>query len=428
MEENFLHFIWQQQYFQKVGLKTTSDEKVNILSTGNHNLMSGPDFSEGRVEIDDLLWTGHVEIHIKSSDWDNHKHFKDPAYNNVILHVVWIADKEIFREDGTAPPTIELKERVEDSLLREYKNLVSNPRDILCFNKLNKVPEIIMIGMIERALVARLERKSEGILQMLEQNGKDWEETAYQLLAKGFGFKSNGDAFYELSKVLPLKIVYKHADDLMQLEAMLFGQAGLLTGRSKDNYHQQLQKEYEFLRHKHQLPDNMLKASIWKMGRLRPANFPTVRISQLAAALCSLKNVFSSFLYADSLQQLRFLLRRSPGDYWKNHFTFGEKTERKTSTLGLESADRLVINVVAPLLAAYSLSINNQTYMDQAITALQQLKPEKNAIIRRWNDLKISPSSSADTQGLIELYNSFCLNKSCLSCNIGTSILKTATV
>ena len=426
MQEKFLHFIWQHQYFGKKSLRSTSGERINILKTGHHNLMSGPDFSEARIEIEDLSWTGHVEIHIKSSDWDAHKHFKDPAYNNVILHVVWTKDKEIYREDGTVPPTTELQHRVDEDLINNYSDLISSPEDILCYNKLSEVTEIIKINMVEKALVLRLEKKSELVLLMLEENNNDWEETAYQLLSKGFGFKSNAEAFYELSRVLSLKTIYKHADNLFQLEAMLFGQAGLLTGRSKDTYHKKLQEEFRHLKHKYNLPDNMLKDSVWKMGRLRPANFPTVRISQLAAALYSLKNVFSSLLAADSLQKLRFVLRANPAKYWQNHFIFGEESERKSPAIGLESTDRLVTNVVAPLLAAYSIHVDDQAYMDQAIAALQQLNPEKNRIIRRWKEVGILASSAADTQGLIELYSSFCLKKNCLSCNIGTVILKSA--
>lgn len=424
MQENFLHFIWQHQYFNKNSLVTVSGEKVNILQTGHHNLMSGPDFSEARIEIGDLLWTGHVEIHIKSSDWDNHKHFNDPAYNNVILHVVWIDDKVINREDGTTPPTVELKERVDENLISEYERFITDPRDIVCSAKLKEVPEITKIGMIEKALVSRLERKSEGVLEMLARNENDWEETSYQLLAMGFGFKTNSEAFHELSKVLPVKTLYKQADNLLQIEALLFGQAGLLTGRSKDAYHQKLKDEFAFLNRKYSLPDNMLRSSIWKMGRLRPANFPTVRIAQFSAVLHSLKNLFSSFLGADSLQKLRYILRPAPSLYWKDHFLFGEVVKTKSAALGLQSADILVINVVTPILAAYSRYVDDQSYMNQAIALLQFIKPEQNSILKRWEAVEISPSSAADSQGLIELYNSFCLNKNCLSCNIGASILK----
>ena len=424
MRENFLHYIWQHQYFNKSSLLTVRGEKVNILHAGHHNLMSGPDFSEARIEIGDLLWTGHVEIHIKSSDWDHHKHFKDPAYNNVILHVVWSDDKQIIREDGTAPPTLELKHRVDKSLMYEYEQFITNPRDIVCSSKLPNVPEITKISMIEKALVSRLERKSEHVLKILAQNENDWEETSYQQLALGFGFKSNSNAFHELSKVLPVKTLYKQADNLLQIEALLYGQAGLLTGRSKDAYHQKLKDEFVFLKRKYSLPDNMLRASIWKTGRLRPANFPTIRIAQLSAVLHSLKNLFSSFLGAQSLPELRHILRPAPSVYWQDHFLFGEAVKTKSAALGLQSADILVINVVAPILSAYSIYVDDQSYMNQAIALFESIKPEKNSIIKRWEAVEITPSSAADSQGLIELYNSFCLNKNCLSCNIGASILK----
>jgi hypothetical protein len=424
MREEFLHFIWKYQYFNKEGLKTTSGDLVNILSVGFHNHMSGPDFAEARIKIGDLQWTGQVEIHVKASSWDLHKHNKDLAYNNVILHVVWEEDKNISREDGTTPPTIELRDRVEANLIKEYEKLLADPHDIPCHYQLPLIKDIVKIGMVEKALISRLERKAGEVLEYLDKNDMDWDETAYQLLSRGFGFKSNSEAFYKLSKVLPLRILFKHSDNTFQLEAMLFGQAGLLTGRPRDDYHKELQKEYLFLKHKHDLPDNMLKASVWKMGKLRPANFPTIRIAQLAASMSSLKRIFASLLEANSLQRLRFILRVRPTSYWDEHYTFGKNHKAKDSLIGLESVDRLIINVVTPLLAAYAKHIDDQAYMDRAILILQQIKAEKNGITRKWEELNVRASSAADSQGLIELYNSFCLNKNCLSCNIGTSILK----
>ena len=424
MQENFLHYIWLHQYFQKSSLQTITGEFVNILNTGSHNMTSGPDFSEARIEIAGLLWTGHVEIHVNASDWNKHKHEKDPAYNNVILHVVWKADKEILRQDGTIPPTIELNQRVEDSLVKKYENLISTPRDVLCENELVQVSNIIKTNMIEKALVSRLERKSLEIMDMLRLNKNDWEETSYQVLARGFGFKANSETFLELSKVLPLRVMYKHADNQFQLEAMLFGQAGLLAGRTKDSYQEKLKKEFVFLKQKHELAENVLKQSIWKIGGLRPANFPTIRIAQLAAVLNQLKSVFSTFINVNSTKELVEILGKSPLQYWNDHYLFGEISHKRSAGLGIESINRLIVNVVAPIKAAYSIHIQDSTYMDQAVSILQQIKPEKNRITRRWDELDLKSSTAAESQGLIELYNSFCLNKSCLTCNIGAAILR----
>lgn len=423
MQEKFLYFIWKNQFFEKRNLTTTSGDPLNILRTGFQNYLSGPDFSDARIKIADLLWNGHVEIHVQASDWNTHKHFKDEAYNNVILHVVWKFDKPILREDTTKPPTLELKDIVDPRLIENYEQLLESPTDILCRNQFSEIEDLVKLNMIERALVDRLEMKSDKILELLETNNNDWEETAYQLLVSGFGFKANGEAFQQLARVTPLKILLKHVNDPLQIQAMLFGQAGFLSGKPKDEFQSILKKEYDFLRRKYSLQENVLKESVWKMGRLRPANFPTVRISQLASALVSIKNVHSTFIELDSIQSLRNLFRPNPDPYWNGHFLFGVSAGRKSSRLGRDSADRLIVNIVAPLLTAYSRHVDDPYYMNKAINLLQQLPGEANSITNKWKELGLQFSSSADSQGMIQLYNEFCLKRNCLSCNIGTTIL-----
>ncbi len=424
MQEDFLHFIWKHQYFEKTGLETSDGERINILKQGIHNFGSGPDFSEAKVKVGDLTWTGNVEIHRNSSEWNLHKHHTDPAYNNVILHIVWNDDKTVYREDGTNIPTLQIKARVDKELMDSYQNLLNSHEDILCKPWLKHIDKITLVGMLEKVLISRLAKKADIVRELVANCEGDWEEASYRLLAMNFGFKVNTSPFLQLSKAVPLKILLKNADNLFKLEALLFGQAGFLSGRSADEYMAKLKNEYRFLVHKYALDENVLQSSVWKFGRLRPPNFPTLRIAQLAAAIHSMKNIFSVMIAAGSIQVLRHMLLVTPGAYWANHYRFGEITRNKSPKPGKDSVDVLIINTAVPLLAAWSIYTDNQQYMDQAVSHLQMIAPESNRIISGWTGAGITASSSADSQGMIELFNEYCLKKNCLSCNIGTSILK----
>jgi len=292
MNESFLHYLWQFQYFDKKNLCATEGEAISILKTGNMNTHAGPDFSNAKVRIADIEWAGNIEIHIKSSDWYAHKHDVDSAYENVVLHVVWENNKPVYRKDGTPLATLELKNKVNESILREYQKLIGNPAAIACERSFRHVSELVKFSMLDKALMQRLETKAQHVHELVKLNNGDWEETTYQLLAKNFGFKTNSDPFFQLSKSLPYKIIQKQSQ-LILVEALLFGQAGMLETKTKDEYVTQLFREYHLLEQKFSLQDSKLNPSQWRFLRLRPANFPTVRLAQFAALLFSTKNIFS---------------------------------------------------------------------------------------------------------------------------------------
>jgi len=424
MQEDFLQFIWKHQYFNRGSLKTTNDEDVAIFNPGNQNFDAGPDFIEGKLTVGELTWTGHIEIHRRSSEWKQHRHHLDSAYNNVVLHVVWDDNEKIHRQDGTQIPTLELKNRVDKDLVHRYYNLIGGGEDIVCSSKISEVDPFVKVGMIEKALISRLSKKALAVQEIVDSCSGDWEHAAYRLLVMNFGFKSNKEAFLQLSNVVPLKVLLKNSDSCSRIEALLFGQAGFLSGRSSDRYQMDLKNEFAYLKHKYSLKDNVLNLAIWKFGRLRPPNFPTNRIAQLSALIHSMKNIFSVMISTDSIQTLRQLMAVSPGDYWQSHYRFGEETKQKKSQPGKASIDVLIINTAIPLLAAYSKYTGDQVYMDRVISLIQMIDPETNKITRAWNEVGMEAISSADSQGMIELFNSYCLKKKCLSCNIGTSILK----
>lgn len=423
MREDFLHFLWQYQYFDKNDLRTTENNSVNILKTGHLNKDAGPDFREAKVNIDDIDWSGSVEIHIKSSDWNLHNHQNDRAYENVVLHVVWQHDYEIKRSDGTTIPTIELKEIADPQLQYNYIRLINSHDDVACHNKLDEVPDIVKLSMIDKAVTDRLISKAQNVVLLQQQNSNDWNETAYQLLSSNFGFKVNTEAFLELSKSLPFKLILKHRDNLNHMESLLFGQAGFLEEESGDEYYQARKKEYEFFKHKYNL-NQKLDRFQWKFLRLRPANFPTVRIAQLAALIYKIDKLFATLTGSGSVDKLTNILKVKQSEYWLEHYDFEKQPSRKMTNIGKASCHNIIINTAIPMLVAYSRQIDDQAYLDRAVALLQQLPAENNVIIRKWKSLGLKPDSSFDTQGLIQLNNEFCLKRRCLSCNIGTTLVR----
>ena len=285
MSESFIHYLWQFQYFSKHNLLTTQGEEIVVFHPGFKNTHAGPDFYQSRIKIGDLEWIGSVEIHIHSSSWEAHNHNVDEAYENVVLHVVWSDDKPVKRMDGSLIPTLELKSRVDDVLQLAYKKLVNSPEEIPCATSFGNVSEITKLSMLDRALSERLETKAEAVNQLLLQNNNDWEETVYQVLAKNFGFHVNADPFLQLAQNLPYKIIMKHSDKLIQIEALLFGHAGFLEEAREDEYTSTLKREYDLLSRKYSLGSGRLNKAQWKFLRLRPANFPTIRLAQFANLL-----------------------------------------------------------------------------------------------------------------------------------------------
>ncbi|EAY31329.1 DUF2851 family protein [Microscilla marina] len=428
MKEDFLHFLWLFQYFDKKDLCTTQGETLSVLQVGNHNADAGADFSLGKVKIGGVDWAGDIEIHLKSSDWNAHQHQHNPAYNNVILHVVWQDDAPALRADNTPMPTLELKDRTNPKWLDQYQVLLSNKDVIPCARQFASVKTIQKLAMLDKALAKRLEDKAFLLRALLVKNKQDWDETTYQVLAKNFGFKVNSEPFLRLSQGLPLKVLRKSQDSIFQLEALLLGQAGLLHDKPnaekvEDEYIDRLRKEHHFLQRKHRLEDEQMSYEHWKFMRLRPTNFPTIRLAQFASLIHQQQNLFSLFFNND-YKTLAKKLQVSQSAYWQQHYTPGKPAKKPVPLLGKDSIENIVINTVVPLLVLYAKEKKQDEYMERATGFLEYIKAENNHILRMWEDLGLKVKTAFDSQALIELYNNFCTPRKCLQCSIGISIVK----
>jgi hypothetical protein len=423
MSEAFLHYIWQFQYFDKHELQTTSGDPIQIFNPGNRNSHSGPDFQNARMKIGGMEWIGSAEIHVQGSGWTEHKHDLDAAYENVILHVVWKNDKPIQRKDGSLLPTLELMNRVSDKFFLNYQRLVNSPETIPCAPFLTQVQDIIKHDMIDKALMTRLESKSSRIVEVLNRNHRDWQETCYQVLARSFGFKVNADPLQQLAQLLPYKVLRKHGDKLLHIEALLFGQAGFLEEENDDEYYSLLKREYNLLRQKYNLSDRRLNKAQWKFLRLRPANFPTIRLAEFASLLHSRPGLFSTILEAETYEGLVSIFSTQQSEYWTHHYTFLKNAREPVNFLGGSSITTIIVNAVVPLLVAYGKSRDDQRYVDRAVAILQQSPAESNTIISQWKTLGLKSKTAFDSQALIELQNNYCAKKRCLDCTIGISLI-----
>jgi hypothetical protein len=423
LKETILHFIWQHRYFAHQLLFTIDNKPINIIKQGFKNTNEGPDFEQAQIEIDGIIWNGSVEIHIKSSDWELHKHQFHKLYENVILHVVWENDKQIYYPTKEKIYTLELKNYVESNLIQKCMNLIGNQSVIPCQDSIHWVDNPVKLNMMSRVAVERLERKSQFVLNYLNTVENDWEQATYSLILKNFGFKVNSDAFARLAENLPYKIIQKHSDDLIQLEALLYGVSGFLRDEPVDSYQAQLKSEFGFLAHKYDLQPHVMYPSEWKFMRMRPGNFPTVRLSQLAVFLYKRSSIFM-YLIENDLSIIVKMFHSKPSLYWQEHYYFGKESQRKLSKMGDDSINILLVNSVSVLLAAYSIYQKNELLMDKAVSVLENCKAEYNSIIKNWMELGIKATNAFESQALIELYNNFCVAKKCLSCQIGNQILK----
>ena len=420
MKEEFLQFIWKQGLFIKNDLKTMDGKLVEIISPGQTNSDSGPDFFNARVRIGETIWAGNVEIHQKSSHWYQHRHDTDAAYNNVILHVVEQHDKPVQVKNHELP-TLEIRYPAE--ILENYEQLLKSKRWVPCEEKLPDVDPFILRFWYSSLMIERLQSKTGDILTILEQNKNNWNETFYQLLSRNFGMKTNALPFEMLAKSLPLNVLSKHKNNLFQLEALLFGQSGLLNATLLgDDYFLSLRKEYSYLYKKYGLSG--IESYLWKFMRLRPINFPTIRIAQLATLIHHSSALFSRILETENPNELRKLFDVSASEYWNTHYSFNKiSKDNHTKTLGDTAFNNLVINTIVPMLFVYGDQHLDQTMKDRALQLLEKLAPESNQIIRKWNELGIDCRSAFETQALLQLKNSYCANKKCLNCQLGAKII-----
>ena len=419
MKEEFLHFIWEHKLFIRTNLKTVDGEVLEIISTGQPNPNSGPDFFNARVRIGETTWAGNIEIHQKSSHWYQHRHDTDAAYDNVILHVVEMHDKPVLVKNH-AVPTLEISFQPE--IFENYEQLLKSKCWIACEERLSGVDPFILRFWFSALMIERLQAKTSHILELLQQNKNNWNETFYQLLARNFGMKTNALPFELLAKSTPLNILSKQKNDLFQTEALLFGQSGLLNETLLgDDYYLSLRKEYSYLYKKYGLSG--IESHLWKFMRLRPVNFPTIRIAQLAMLIHHSSALFSRILEIDTLQELKTLFDVSASEYWDTHYRFNKTSGEIKKTLGETAFNNLVINTIAPMLFVYGDQHLDQAMKDRALFFLEKLPPESNQIISKWNERGIDSRSAFETQALIQLKNCYCEIKKCLHCQLGAKII-----
>ncbi|MEM1319297.1 MAG: DUF2851 family protein [Bacteroidota bacterium] len=420
--EDFLHYIWQLQAFNRQDLSTTTGEAIRIIHPGNLNTDAGPDFHNARIQIGGTMWAGNVEIHVLASEWINHQHQHDPAYDNIILHLVYEEDRPIFRSSGARIPCLELKRRIPPGLGSRYRRLLHNRSWIPCQAQLGEVPEITRQLWLERLLVERLEQQTQVMEEVLKQNQGDWELTFYQFLARSFGLYINTLPFVQLARSLPLKLLKKHRSNPLQIEALLFGQAGFLETAWKDDYPKALKKEYAFLRKKYRLKP--LVAHSWKFSRLRPANFPTLRLAQLAALISKTEQLLHTMLAAEDYPAIEQAFDLQLSDYWQKHYRFDRIAKAPPRSLGKATVRLFIINTIAPFLFLYGRQKQEAQYRDRALHLLDTLPPERNSIIDRWKELGMKGQSAGQTQALLQLKRQYCDARRCLRCAIGCALLK----
>lgn len=421
MQEDFIHYIWKYKKFKNNDLKTNEGEVLSLVSVGEHNINSGPDFFNARLKIDNQLWAGNVEIHVKSSDWFLHNHEIDKAYDNVILHVVWEHDTEVYRKDNTIIPTLELKEYIPNTLLNNYKRLFNKQNKwINCENDFAEVNTFIFKNGLERLYFERLERKTETIENLLEASKNDWEAVLFKMLAKNFGLKVNGEAFFSLAQSLDFSIVRKVQSNQENLEALLFGQAGLLNDDIQNTYYLNLVKAYQFLKQKFQLENNNVLPI--QFFRLRPLNFPTIRLSQLASLYHNNQNVFSKIIKTNTLEEFYELFKVSTSKFWNTHYTFKKESKQSTKIITKQFVDLLLINTIIPIKFCYAKQ-KGQEIETSVLKIVRAIPSERNSIITAFNNLKKVSTNALDSQALIQLKTEYCDKNKCLKCTVGNSLL-----
>jgi hypothetical protein len=417
MTERLLQFIWQFQYFNKAGLITEEGEPLHIIHAGTFNNNQGPDFIGAKLKINDTIWAGNIELHINSSHWQQHKHSTDKNYKNVVLHVVWQHDADL----NLPFQTLVLQNTVPKLLLEKYEILMQAENFIPCGKMIEGVNALTFAAWKQRLLVERLLQKSETVFEFLKQNNNHWEETFWWLMAKNFGAKVNSDAFEKIARSVPINILAKHKNQIHQIEGLLFGQAGLLQNNFKEDYPQLLQREYNLYKAKYRLkaPD----APLYFL-RMRPANFPTVRLAQLAMLVHQSLHLFSKIKESKTVKEIKPLLNVTANDYWHYRYVFDEPGAFKKKNLGTQMTENILINTVAVILFAYGQYHNENNYKDKALQWLEETGAEKNAITKGYMHLNLSCKTAFDSQALIQLKNNYCSKKRCLDCAVGNSILK----
>ncbi|MFV5703504.1 DUF2851 family protein [Flavobacterium sp. XS2P12] len=421
MKEDFLHYLWKFKKFDALNLKTFNNEEITISNSGQYLELAGPDFFNAQITIGTQKWAGNVEIHLKSSDWYVHHHEKDANYENVILHVVWEHDTEIFRCDNSEIPVLELKNYVEKDTIENYQSLMSQKSWIFCENQLKNIDEFVFKNWQERLFFERLERKSKPVFDLLEQTNQDWEAVLFCLLAKNFGLNTNGDIFLKMAQSIPFSIIRKESFEVENLEALIFGTAGLLDSEKEDNYFKDLKFRYFYLLHKYQITKICMEPV--QFFKHRPDNFPTIRLSQLANLYHCQQNLFSKISTLNSLKDIYEVFQVCASEYWLNHYQFDKESPKKKKPLSKSFIDLIVINTIIPLQFAFAKSQVKEISED-LISLITEVSAEKNAVIDKFSSFGVRSKSAFETQSLLQLKNEYCNKSKCLECAIGMELLK----
>lgn len=422
MKEEFLHYVWQHRHYDFRSLRTSWGQRLIVVFPGYHNHDAGPDFLQAVVTIDDVRWVGSVEIHCRSSDWLRHRHQKDDKYKSVILHVVYEHDMEIQLGKDEFVPTLELKERIPREMFDRYESLMKVPDRLLCRSRLPDVDSLIVQSQLSEVLIERLVRRQRDFQSTLTCCHSDWNELIYRVMAVGFGCKKNGTAFELLAQSLPYRIVRSHLRSRLQVYALVFGQSGLLDADDRDAYASQLRYEYDYLRYKYQLIP--VGAHQWNWLRLRPQNFPPLRIAQFAQMLYETGNSLSEKVLRANISGLQSWLSLAPDEYWQTHYMFGKESPKHASGVGVTVVNSLIINVVVPIRFTYARFTGDDAMQEDALELLERLPYENNKTTRVFKGSSLPCRSAYDSQAQIELMDHLCTPKRCLKCSIGGKIVQ----
>jgi hypothetical protein len=416
MTERLLQYIWQQQYFNRGELATTSGERLEVFHPGILNKNQGPDFSDARIGIAGTTWAGTVELHLRTSGWNAHGHSEDPNFRNVILHVVWQHD------DPRHPlPVLELDGRIPGTLLRRYAALELDHHFIPCEKMIAQVPSSILQSWQEQLVTERIRRKSGLILQDCEKANGNWADVYWWWLARNFGHSVNADAFDSMARTIPTGILDKHRGQLIQLEALLMGQAGILGGKYRDDYPKLLQKEHRFLRDKYLLPAQSVPVHLLRM---RPANFPHIRLAQLARLVHNGAHTISTIIEPEQFTALSRIFDVRVNDYWLTHYLPDRESAYLDKKLGSLMFANLLINTITPFLYAYGGFHRKQENINKSMRWLREINGEPNVIISSFRSLGIKAHSAAESQSLVELKTQYCDARRCLECAVGNHLLQ----
>ena len=419
-----MQYVWKHRLWRSEDMVTNTGKKVRVVDPGLLNTDAGPDFFNAKIEIDGHMWVGNVEMHYRATDWKRHHHDSDKAYDSVILHVVAKDDAPVRRTNGELIPQLVLE--VSPQFNADYASLVGAAIEVPCATKIKQVPHLTIVEWVEGLAFERLHGKVERIHQLLDSFNGSWEDVCYVTLARNFGFGINNDAFERLARRTPLRLLGKHSDSVLQIEALLFGQAGMLDAQKPgmDSYYNQLCTEYAFLSNKFQLTP--MEKESWKLFRIRPQNFPYRRIAMLAQFVEGGFRMMNRILEAEGEKEMRALFEMELSGYWTKHYTFGKPNERATSTLSRSSTDIILINTVAPLLYAYGELTGNYEMTDKAIKLLEDLRAESNSIVSHFVAYGIDCPDALTSQALVQLKREYCDARKCIYCKIGHHLLSKA--